>query len=298
MIYYPYFRGRQYDLKALTAFASQPHKNIVPIIEPVRDVPALPKTIQYFIDRSQPLAVIQDPQVDHYHFQAAQRYPIDGLMKTPDIQRAYVLTPLLPPKHLENSLVIVQHFADLKLFLDHDWLPQSTTLLVPPEARIRRLLKGRQFGHLFDHFSVPEHGFEFTSMPDSFWSNDAQFAGQYGEIGFGDYLTQGATYYERGFPSRTVGIHLIYLKGNQVRIRHFISDQHADFKHQKEKYFEALTKTVNWIAHQPRINQTPATASLQRLAQAHHFPGMGVLKSLTIQHHLTIMNRYLSHEND
>lgn len=121
MIYYPYFRGRQFDLRALTEFAGQAETpNVMPIIEPVRDVPALPKTIETFSQRQQPLAVIQNPQVDHYHFQAAKRYPIEDLFQQPEIQRAYILTPLLPPQLLANSLVIVQHYADLKLFLDHD----------------------------------------------------------------------------------------------------------------------------------------------------------------------------------
>ncbi|MFC6255129.1 sce7725 family protein [Secundilactobacillus hailunensis] len=294
MIYYPYFRGRQFDLRALTEFAGQAETpNVMPIIEPVRDVPALPKTIETFSQRQQPLAVIQNPQVDHYHFQAAKRYPIEDLFQQPEIQRAYILTPLLPPQLLANSLVIVQHYADLKLFLDHDWLPDSATLLVPPEARIRRLLTGRRFGHLFDHYAVPEHSFEFTQLPDSFWSNDIEFAQQYHEIGFSDYLTQGAPYFERGHPSRIVTLHLIYLANDQVRIRHFVSDQHEDFKHQRNKFFEALTKAVAWIKTQPVINQTTATTKLVALADEHHFPGMGVLKALTIEHHLEIMARYL-----
>lgn len=295
MMYYPYFRGRQFDLRALTEFAQQADTaNIMPIIEPVRDVPALPKTIAAFSAHHQPLAVIQNPQVDHYSYQAAKRHPIDALLDKPVIQRAYILTPLLPPQLLPDSLLIVQHYADLKLFIDHDWLPESATLLVPPEARIRRLLAGRRFGHLFDHYAVPEHSFEFTLMPDSFWSNDIEFARQYHEVGFSDYLTQGATYFDHGHPSRTVALHLIYLAGHQVRIRHFVSDQHADFKHQREKYFEALDKAVTWINQQPLINQTPATAQLLTLANEHHFPGMGVLKTLTIEHHLTIMKRYLN----
>ncbi|MCH5462364.1 sce7725 family protein [Lactobacillus sp. LC28-10] len=292
MIYYPYFRGRQFDLRALTEFAEHAATpQIVPIIEPVRDAPALPKTITAFSQHHQRLAIIQNPQVDHY--QAAKRYPIDDLMQSPEIQRAYILTPLLPPDLLGNSLVIVQHYADLKLFLEHDWLPDSATLLVPPEARIRQLLSGRMFGHLFDHYTVPEHSFDFAQMPDSFWSDDITFATQYGEIGFSDYLTQGAAYFERGHPSRTVTLHLIYLKDNQVRICHFVSDQHEDFKHQREKYFEALTKAVGWIKTQPAENQTTATAKLVTLAEKHHFPGMGVLKALTIEHHLEIMTRYL-----
>lgn len=294
MIYYPYFRGRQFDLRALTEFAEEANTaNIMPIIEPVRDVRALPNTIQAFSQHHQKLAVIQNPQVDHYHFQAAKRYPIDDLLAQPGTQRAYVLTPLLPPHLLNDSLVIVQHYADLKLFLDHGWIPDSATLLAPPEARIRRLLTGRRFGHLFDHYAVPEHSFDFTEMPDSFWSSDIEFAHQYHEIGFSDYLTQGATYFDHGHPSRTVALRLIYLANGQVRIRHFVSDQHDDFKHQREKYFETLAKAVKWIRTQPAINQTAATAKLVRLAEEHHFPGMGVLKALTIEHHLTIMSRYL-----
>lgn len=296
MIYFPYLRGRQFDLSALMAFAPQSSSNMMPVIEPVRDVAALPKTIRAFAEQHQPLAVIQNSQVDHYNFQATQRYPIEQFFDAPEIRRAFILTPLLPPNQLENSLIIVQHYADLKLFLDRDWMPKSATLLVPPESRIRRLLVGRHFGHIFDHYSVPEHSFEFSQMPDSFWSNDVQFSQQYGEVGFSDYLTQGAPYFEHGFPSRTVTLHLIYMDGDELRIHHFVSDQHDDFKHQKEKYFEALDKAVAWINQQPLINQTPATDQLKQLAETRHFPGMGVLKSLTIQHHLTIMQRYLERQ--
>lgn len=298
MIYYPYLRGRQFDLAALSTFTETATPNVVPIIEPVRDVPALPKLLSRAHQNGQSLAVIKNPQVDHYNYQAAKRYPIDDLFRFPEIKPAYILTPLLPSEQLENSLVIVQHYADLKLFIDHDWLPNSATILAPPEARIRRLLAGRNFGHLFDHYQVPDHSAEFSRLTDSFFSNDWQFAEQYGETGFSDYLTQGAPYFERGHASRTVTLHLIYLSNQQIRIRHFVSDQHEDFKHQREKYFEALTKAVAWINTLSPVNQTPATAQLLQLADEHHFPGMGVLKSLTIQHHLTIMSRHMQCEGN
>lgn len=189
MIYFPYFRGRQFDLSALKQFAAQSTEDIIPIIEPVRDVAALPATLRAFIDADKPLAVIQNPQVDHYHFQATQRYPINELITAPHIKPAYILTPLTPPELLENKLVIVQHYDDLKLFIQNGWLPKSATILAPPEARIRRLLHDYHFGHIFDHYTVPEHSIEFSQLPDSFFSNDLTFASDYNEIGFSDFLT-------------------------------------------------------------------------------------------------------------
>lgn len=295
MIYYPYLRGRQFDLKALTTFATESHQNVVPVIEPVRDIAALPKTLQAFINHQQPVAVIQNPQVDHYNYQAEQRYPINALFESPWVQRAVILTPLLPPDQLNDALVIVQHYADLKLFIDHDWLPASATVLAPPEARMRRLLTANHqvFGHLFDHNEVRDHSADFAKMPDSFFTDDQTFARQYHETGFGDYLTQGKPYFEHGHPSRTVTLHLIYLQDGMVRIHHFVSDQNEDFKHQKEKYFEALAKTIAWFDTQPAINQTPAIDQLRELAKVHKFPGMGILKQLTLEHHLVMMARYM-----
>lgn len=301
MIYYPYFRGRQFDLRALTQFAGTDYANIVPIIEPVKDLNALPKTIKAFTAANNPLAVIQNPQVGHYQYQAQQRYPISDLLLAPNIVPAFVLTPLLPPELLTanpKAVVIVQHFDDLRLFVQRDWLPETVTLLAAPEARVRQLLRGRQFGHLFDHFPFPDHSADFADMTDSFYSADAEFARFYGEIGFSDYLTMGHTYSEQGHPSRAVTLHLTYLKDNQVRVHHFVSDQHDDFAHPKEKFFEALTKATAWITRQPKVNLTPTTARLQELSEMRKFPGMGILKQLMITHHLEIMNRYLHQNND
>lgn len=296
MNYYPYFRGRQFDLKALTNFATTNYAHITPIIEPVRDVAALPRTIEAYANRQHPIAVIQNPQVDHYNFQVHARYPIQHWFANPYVMRATILTPLVPPAQLRDNLVIVQHYDDLKLFVDHDWLPDSATPLVPPEARIRRLLGPRPFGHIFDHYVMPDHHDDVVNLTDSFFSEDLTFAQRYAELGFSDFLTQGHPYYEHGFPSRTVALHLIYLQDGQVRIHHFVSDQNEDFKHQKEKFFEALAKAVAWFGEQPAVNQTDAVIQLNELARTHHFPGMGVLKELTIEHHLTIMARYLANQ--
>lgn len=296
MIYYPYFRGRQFDLRALTQFAATDYADIVPVIEPVKDLNALPKTIAAFTTANRPLAIIQNPQVGHYQYQAQQRYPINAVLDAVNIVPAFVLTPLLPPETLAanpRALIIVQHFDDLRLFIQRGWLPETAPLLAPPEARTRQLLQGRQFGHIFDHFPFPEHSADFENMTDSFYADDITFAHQYGETGFSDFLTLGHTYSEQGHPSRAVTLHLTYLKDAQVRVRHFVSDQHADFSHPKEKFFEALDKAVEWISDQPEENLTTTTTRLIALQTTHKFPGMGILKQLMIEHHLAIMSRYL-----
>ncbi|WP_288530042.1 sce7725 family protein [uncultured Secundilactobacillus sp.] len=298
MRYFPYFRGRQYDLRALQAFAQTPFNNITPIIEPVRDIPALPQTLTDFIQADQPIALVLNPRVGHYHFDAPAKHPIQSVLATGAVTPAFILSPLLPPEQLvahPTAIVIVQHFDDLALFLARDWLPETLTLLVPPEARIRRQLRGRPFGHLVDHFVPGEYAPDTGQLMDSFFSDDRSFAATFGEIGFSDFLTVGQPYSEHGFPTKAVTLHLTYLKDGRVRIRHFQSDDHADFRHQREKFFQALIKAVMWINQAPTINQTPATDQLLTLANEHHFPGMGIIKALTLTHHLTMMNRYLNY---
>lgn len=60
MIYYPYLRGRMYDLLALKELCEheQLGTNIIPIIEPVRDSKELQQTVQTFIEHQQPSVLL------------------------------------------------------------------------------------------------------------------------------------------------------------------------------------------------------------------------------------------------
>ena len=64
-MYFPYLRGRQYELLALRELANNNLLGdyVIPIIEPVKLSPTLVNTMADFIKTNHPLSVIRNPAV-------------------------------------------------------------------------------------------------------------------------------------------------------------------------------------------------------------------------------------------
>ncbi|MCH4123600.1 MAG: sce7725 family protein [Levilactobacillus sp.] len=298
MIYFPYFRGRQYDLLALKNIAQQ-HvlpPNIIPIIEPVRDIRALPQTVAAFVEHDQPLVVIANPTVSDYALTQQKLYDWRPYATNPHLIVGHVLTPTTIPEHLtaapnHRTLLVARQYDELVAADQAGWLTAPTYLLVPPEARIRQLLD-RPSVSLFDHAWVPEHDRSYADIVDGFFSDDWAMAALDGYQGISDYTIGGAHYSEHGYPARAVTLHLTYFAGDQLRIHRFVSDDRTDFRHPKEKFFQAVAKLAQWLPKQTVAVQTPAAQTLAAYHEQHHFPGLGVVKRLSLEHHLQIMAAY------
>lgn len=67
-MYFPYLRGRQFELLALRELAENSLicKHIIPIIEPVKLSSTLLKTLECFIASNRDVAVIHNPQVGNF----------------------------------------------------------------------------------------------------------------------------------------------------------------------------------------------------------------------------------------
>jgi len=81
MIYYPYLRGRMYDLMALKELIEQEQlsNKIIPIIEPVRDSKELQQTVMTLIKYRHPFSVIANPQVSVYGLNDTKLYPLPAV---------------------------------------------------------------------------------------------------------------------------------------------------------------------------------------------------------------------------
>lgn len=64
-MYFPYFRGRQYELLALKELAAKSliSSFVVPVIEPVKIIPALNNSLAAFQAASLPVALVLNPNV-------------------------------------------------------------------------------------------------------------------------------------------------------------------------------------------------------------------------------------------
>lgn len=298
MLYFPYFRGRQYDLLALKNIAQQ-HvlpANIIPIIEPVRDIRALPQTVAAFVDHDQPVVVIANPTVSDYSLTQQKLHDWRPYQDNPNLIVGHVLTPMLIPDSLtapagHHTLLIARQYDELKAAHHAGWLTAPDYLLVPPEARIRQLLD-RPTVSLFDHAWFPEHDRSYADIVDGFFSDDWTLADFNNYVGFSDYTIGGSHYSEHGYPAKAVTLHLTYFRGNQLRIHRFVSTDRNDFRHPKEKFFQAVAKLAEWLPQQPAVTQTPAAQQLAAYHEQQHFPGLGVVKRLSLEHHLQLMAQY------
>lgn len=67
-MYFPYLRGRQYELLALRELIENDRlsDNIIPIIEPVKITSTLLSTIKTFINNNNKMIIIRNPKVGNF----------------------------------------------------------------------------------------------------------------------------------------------------------------------------------------------------------------------------------------
>ncbi|MFC6163561.1 sce7725 family protein [Lactiplantibacillus dongliensis] len=300
--YYPYLRGRMYDLLALKELVQQ-HAlgpKIVPIIEPVRDSKELQQTIAALITAKQPFSVIANPQVSVYGLNDTKLYPLPDLSQVPFFQPSAILAADFSRDFLtttpgQTNLLIARNYPLLKAYHQTAVLRQVDKVLIPDEARLRALA-GTKAVLLTDPMPFIPHVAEYADLTDDYFAPAYWYGrladGQY----FGDYSMVGSHYFDKGMPSRAIALHLIYVTvDGHLRVHHFVSDSNESMRGQKQKFFEALTKLVTWApAHLQGLNETPALRTLLAFADHDKFPGLGTIKKLSLMHHLQLMHRLLN----
>lgn len=96
----------------------------------------------------------------------------------------------------------------------------------------------------------------------------------------------------------TTAIHIVYPTNDELRIHHFVSDSNDDITDVAGKFGEAVEKLAEW--NQSRSEKCLNTYGMREFEHLYHtktFPGLGVVKKLSIMHHLELMEK-LDKEED
>lgn len=119
---------------------------------------------------------------------------------------------------------------------------------------------------------------------------------QYRAEAFGDFLMVGDNYNEGGGPAYAVAIHLTFIDDNQqeqMYIHHFVSDTRDTPTDTAGKFAEALEKLVAEVTtDNSQIMRTSAIAEFLDLHERGHFPGLGHVKKLSMNHHIETLAQY------
>lgn len=302
-MYYPYLRGKQFDLLALKEALSRDllSSKIEPVIEPVRDSATLKNVIELFQKQDHPLAVIGNPQVGQFKL-FDQHVHSWTLHENSTIEQALIITPETFQQilHTPPGLIVFdgQHYPK-----EAESWKQLTTLssrfLIPDDSRIRIWLSENKIV-IRDSFSTRKHVESYGEKNDDFFSNDYLFYQQDGYKGFSDFTIEGSRYFDKGFPSRALAIHLTYIDAyGNIRVKHFVSDSNDSAKDQALKFFEAAEKMKRWIMrHHHQLLITSGMLELLTLYEQKKFPGLGVLKKWSLLHHLELISQLIDHPTD
>ncbi|MCT7595848.1 sce7725 family protein [Aliarcobacter butzleri] len=113
--------------------------------------------------------------------------------------------------------------------------------------------------------------------------------------GFGDFLIVGDDYSVSGGPAYAVAIHLTYINSldeDKMFIKHYKSKRVTGITDPGGKFLEALDTLVDDIKGKPEFD-TNACKEFISLHKRKHFPGLGSVKKLSMQHHIEIFAKYL-----
>lgn len=302
-MYFPYFRGRQYELLALKELVKGGllSKSVIPVVEPVKLMSTFDSTLKAFADAGSKIALVFNPAVGEY----AGKYGFVDIYNTRMGDLCSVEPTLLMNKNTLPVLAALEAkgvsrtniiaFLDKRDFLDtyKDQFagapPQYT--LFPDEREFRRTVT--QGKVMFkDCFVKQSKNADYPE--DEFFTEDHLYYKEEGYVGFGDYSIIGSEYYEGGFAPYAVAIHIVYFdKDDNLRIRHFVSDSNEDTSDVAGKFSEAVTKLADWYNGGQKRQSTSALEILLGHARTGYYPGLPTIKKLSIMHHLELVGKFL-----
>jgi hypothetical protein len=309
-MYYPFFRGKQYELITIREKAKLlKDAGFIPIIEPVKEsLNGLARTLSeiekvkgqaivivnpafgYHADDATPVQSLLDNQFNSFEGLSA------GVLLPADMAVADVKAICESQKGRKTTLV---HCG----FADGRSLAETTAHCSNVD---RHVFFEEDCGKLYrKHFQkatrvLLRDGFQRRANRDhplveSFSDLHVTFTDE-GMNGFGDFLVVGDDFFETGGPAYTVAIHLTFIdreKDEAMFIRHFKSDRTDTPTDPGGKFAEALAKLVKEVERTGSpIERTSAVEEFLEFHRQRHFPGLGYVKKLSMQHHLETLSNF------
>ena len=315
-MYYPYLRGKQFELLALREFSSEFKNNhtIVPIIEPVKkQVNGLNAAALSMIENGMKFAVILNPSDGDYRHTGIDNDILMSLTAlTGDRDNwipAYIykhngktLLDHAKQNNLSNLMIIFPSGADvndeeLMEFLSKDEVAfvVSGNLSNNRSARGRLLRLGKALISLEDRFNERPRNADYANEVDEIFSEDFAYYKNDGLAGFADFTPMAKDFIEGGMLPYAIAIHLTYQKSDdQIFVHHFVSDNNFDQSNIRGKFHEAAVKIAPFFNNNGLYHTSAVDELIRRAESDDGYPGLGYIKKLSVKNHLELITHILS----
>lgn len=312
LMYHPYFRGKQYELITIREMAKlMKAVGFRPIIEPVREgLSGLHRALKSVADVDGKAIVVVNP---HYGDLSEDGTSLTTLLKK-DFKELHGISAgillksnmnteqawSLYDEHSEHSPVFIHAgFTDVVALSKKLGKPTKNHCHVFIDGLCgelyQRQFKGSERILIKDGFNRKRNA-DYDPV-EPFSDLHAVFEDK-GMNGFGDFLIVGDDFTEGGGPAYAVAIHLTFIDPDQFNsmfIYHFVSDTQDTPKDPAGKFGEALAKMMKALDRpNSKILRTAAVMEYQTLYKEGHFPGLGYVKKLSMNHHIETLADYFN----
>ena len=310
-MYYPYLRGKQFELLALREFAELYSDNcmVFPVIEPVKSsFNSMKIALKKLQEKKISYALVLNPQVgDLIRDTRAIEMELEQLLEDKDSWiPAYIVNSnskgiirQIQIKDYHNVMLICKDSVDSNNpdFEELIGLPVVTKVLINNDNRSlkRKLQKlGKEVIRLDDNFKPQKKNSDYVDIPEEKFTEEHKYYDIEDHYqGLGDYTVLTSDFLEGGRLPYAVAIHLTYEKNSdEIWVRHFVSDTNDDNTNIQGKFGEAAEKAVEFFERIPFSNDS--IAELTGYYRNGQYPGLGVLKKISIKNHLELMNTILT----
>ena len=309
-MYFPYLRGKQFELIALREFAIQyPNtEQIIPIIEPVKSTfNGLTTAARIMFEQNLRFALVLNPADGDF-----KRITKDILSEKSILSEnmekwiptflyqnnGETILSAIQDQELNNVMVIFKNGIDISdsilNFLSHSQIQYIVN--GDPNSRItmRRLslLENKRIIRLDNCFAEQPRNVDYLNIPEDKFTEQHRFYSDDHFYGISDYTALPKDFIDGGMLPYAVAIHMTYEKNqDEIYVRHFVSDTNDDQSNIQRKFFEAATKLKYFFTDRTK---TTAINELITLLDDEKYPGLGVIKKLSIKNHIELMNSILT----
>ena len=319
-MYYSYLRGRQNELLCLKELLDENKLSmkVTPILEPVKFSTTFLTTLKRFIENDREILLIQNPQVGKFDegyaevLRKVEEEPEDTrskLRKTLEeygnilldehIRKAYLMNDVsvkkvlqMPEQEKKQIYVLNQNRGDDNYYIQYGNRLSVRASFIPKDEDFRDEVSGDTI-ILEECYQKARRNVDYMEQPDVSFSKNHLIFEKRGYTGFSDYSVIGKEYEESGFAPFAVAIHVVYFNERQeLRVHHFVSDSNWDYSDPARKFGEAMEKLVNW-ERIDLVKYTRGLSGLLRYYETGRFPGLGLIKKLSLMHHIELMGRFL-----
>lgn len=310
-MYFPYFRGKQHERSAIRETALLMARNdFVPIIEPVNGtLTKFDRTINCVLESNGKIIFIVNPKHGDYinKYDEILDYLEEKYSNSNNLYCGIILsvdTDIDTISHVMRraskwEIAFIHYdYSNYKYLQKEYGRHLSTSMQVFIDGSCSDLYMQNIIGNLN---CIVKDGFCRRSRnkdhPGNEFFSDLHLTYPRKNMqAFGDFLIVGDVFSEGGGPAYAVAIHVTYLdpeQDNIMFIRHFLSDSQDTPTDPAGKFAEALDKLIFELERpDSKIFQTEAMNEFRELHRQGHFPGLGVVKKLSMKHHIETLARY------